>query len=282
MKGNTKLPVVLYLLLTVVPMAAGFGYSLLYSLGLTGMMNSGFTLVHWEKLIRSGDAWSSLGYSLGLTLISLVLAVACAFVAGWRLSMMENGMRLYKSLFLPLTFPPLIAGFAIYYLVAPSGIVSRLFFHLGLVDGIASFPRIVNDYWSVGIVLAHLFLVFPVLALMLTHQANKERVKQLYDLSKTLGGTAPQFIRQVFIPLLLLRMKPVIVLYGIFLFGTYEVPLLLGRTSPRVVTVYITEKLSRFNIEDIPTGHAMAVVYTVSVLIVVRILVDRRSWTLFR
>lgn len=276
-----KILIGLYLLFAVVPLVMGLGYSLLYSLGLTGLMREGFTLVHWQSLFSSGAFWGSLGYSLYLTLVSLLIAVACAFVVGWRLGM-EESPQLYKILFLPLTFPPLIAAFSIYFLAGPSGIISRVFFHLGLVDGLESFPRIVNDYWAIGILLAHWFLVFPVLTLLLVHQAKKERMRQLYDLSKILGGTTRQFISKVFIPLLLRQMKPVIVLYGIFLFGTYEVPLLLGRTSPRVVTVFITEKLSRFNMEDIPTGHAMAVVYTVSILIVVRILFGRGTLALFK
>lgn len=279
---NRKLLVGLYLLLMIAPLAIGLAYSLFYSLGLTGLMSKGFTFSHWQNLMNSGEFWGSLGYSLLITLISLLLSLALALLVGWRLSMAEHTVGLYKAMFLPLTFPPLIAAFVIYYLVSPSGIISRICFHLGMVDGLESFPRMTNDYWSMGIVLTHLFLVFPVLTLLLVHQARKERMTQLHDLSKTLGGTTTQFVSKVFIPLLLRQMKPVIVLYGIFLFGTYEVPLLLGRTSPRVVTVFITEKLFRFNMEDIPTGHAMAVVYTVVILIVVRILFDKRSLALFR
>ena len=62
-------------------------------------------------------------------------------------------------------------------------------------------------------------------------------------------------------PIVIKKSFHVMVLYGVFLFGAYEIPLLLGRQSPQVITLFITDKLSRFNLLDIPQGHVMILLY---------------------
>jgi putative spermidine/putrescine transport system permease protein len=62
--------------------------------------------------------------------------------------------------------------------------------------------------------------------------------------------------------MLLKRALPNILLYFIFVFGAFEVPLLLGRTNPETVSVLAVRKLQRFNLLDIPQGYAIAVLYT--------------------
>ncbi len=271
-----KAVVVLYVVLTIGPLLLGLGYSLLYSLGLLGLMNDGFTLEHWVRLGESG-AWLSLLYSLVLTVVSLLLVLVLALQLSWWQVFHARARWLYRFLFVPLLFPPLIAGFAWFYLLSPAGILSRLTYQLGLIDSLEAFPRLVNDYWSVGILVTHVFLVFPLFALLFTEQARQERMLELREVALTLGSGQGPFFRRVYLPLLMQKSSPLIWLYAIFLLGTYEVPLLLGRSSPRVVTVFITDKLTRFNLADIPVGHAMAVIYTVLVLVVIRIFIRKEN-----
>lgn len=265
MKSQTRLwqfagVLSLYLLICGVPLLAGLGYSLGYSLGLTGLLSQGFTLVHWQTLLQDTDAWRSMGYSLLVAAISMALSLSLALgVACLHELRSQNTLR--RWLLLPLAFPPLVAGFSWYYLLSPSGFLSRLAFHLGWIDGIEAFPVIVNDFPGVGLVLTHVFLVFPLFALLFMHQSAKVRMGALWQVAQSLGSKRSQFLRRVYIPLQLRKAELLIRLYAIFLIGTYEVALLLGRSSPRVMTLYITDKLGRFNLADIPQGHAMLVVY---------------------
>jgi len=97
-------------------------------------------------------------------------------------------------------------------------------------------------------------------------QAKKEQMNSLKETSFTLGSTKAQFFLKIFMPLLLTKTAPLVILYTIFIFSAYEVPLLLGQSSPRMVTVFIKEKMTRYNLQDIPQGHAMAVTYTVLII----------------
>jgi putative spermidine/putrescine transport system permease protein len=50
--------------------------------------------------------------------------------------------------------------------------------------------------------------------------------------------------------------------------GTYEIPLLLGRQSPSMLSVLVIRKLQRFNLADIPQAYAISVIYIILVSII--------------
>ena len=264
-------------MITLGPLALGLGHSVLYSFGLTGLMNDGFTLAYWHKLWSSNDALQSMFYSTWLTVVSLLFTLGLSLILAWQFSSHRGLNWLYRLFFLPLLFPPLVAAFAWFYLLSPGGFVSRLAYQLHFTQAIEDFPRWTNDDYSVGILIAHVFLVFPIFTLLFIAQARKERIQGLMDTSLTLGSTKRQFFWRVYAPLILTRSRPMIWLYAIFLLGTYEVPLVLGRSSPRPVTLYITDKLTRFDFNNIPLGHAMAALYTLSILLVISIFIRKRS-----
>lgn len=271
-----KLALVLFVVLTCLPILMGLGYSLLYSFGIIGLMNDGFTLEFWAKMWTQTDVPESFVYTFFITGLSLGLLLLFAlYFAWWQLRDKRQWMG--NLLFLPLTFPPLIAAFSWFYLLSPGGLASRFLIETGLIDSIDTFPRWVNDSLGVGILVTHVFLVFPLFAILFQHQARKERMAALQDIHTTLGGSSRQFVRRVFVPLLLKKTAPFIILYTVFLFGAYEVPLLLGRSSPRMITILITEKMSKFNLMDIPVAHAAAVVYSGLVILMTLILIRKNA-----
>lgn len=276
-----KRPAVLvFILLTLGPLLAGLGYSLAYSVGWTGLLSEGFTTRHWLAIWEDRTILYTLLYNLYITGVSMLLTVAAALALSWWLFKKPNKLVM-GSLFVPLTFPPIVAGFAWFYLLSPAGILSRFAAQLGWIDTPEVFPRLVNDYLSFGILVTHVFLVAPLFTLLFVSQAQKENLKALGDLSFTLGSSERQFLQKVFVPVLLKKTTPFIGLYGLFLFGAYEIPLLLGRSSPRMFTVLITDKLSRFDLMNIPQAHALAVVYTFIVLLATLVLWRSnmgRSW----
>lgn len=264
-----RLIVGLYLLLTLGPLLLGLGYSLAYSLGLVGLLSEGFTLVYWQKWWQSGDALWSLGYSLLLTATSLALVIGLALAFSWGFRKKRPSQTGYGLLLIPMLFPPLVAAFAWYQVLSPSGWLSRMAYSAGLTNGIEDFPRLVNDVGSIGILWVHVFLVFPLFTLVFMELSRKWQMEALLQTARTLGSRPGGFFLRIYCPVLCLKALPLIGLYGLFLFGTYEVPLLLGRSSPRVVTVFIVEKMERYNLQDIPVGYAMATMYTLLVLALV-------------
>lgn len=273
---SRRIAIGLFVTLTLLPLGAGLVYSLLYSFGIAGLMGKGFTWTHWTRLVVEGEALQALGYTLILTLCSLFLSVVPALALSYHL-LHTGKSRLEGLLYLPMAFPPLLAAFALYYLLSPSGLFARMAYGLGLIEGVESFSRLVNDAASIGILATHVFLLLPFFTLHFLNLARKERVPDLAHSARTLGAGRWDFVRRIFVPLLLRRSAPLLLLYGVFLFGAYEVPLLLGRSTPRTVAVLITEKLSKFDLTAIPVAHALGVVYVICVGALLTLLLRRSA-----
>jgi putative spermidine/putrescine transport system permease protein len=114
-----------------------------------------------------------------------------------------------------------------------------------------------------------------VFAIVFRHQAEAEGMADLRRVARSLGSGRLAFARRVFVPVIWRRAGGFVLLYGIYLFGTYEVPLLLGRADPRAVTVFITDQLTRFDLQNIPLAHAAATAYALVVILAVWRLLTR-------
>jgi putative spermidine/putrescine transport system permease protein len=260
-----------YGLFCFLPLALGLGYSLLYSLGLVGLLQEGFTLVHWQRLLGMEATWWSLAYTLGLSVMALCLSLVLAFGLAWAWFLRPGSAVVQKTLYLPLLLPPVVAGLLAYYLLSPAGVLARMAYHLGWIAGVEGFPRLVNDAYSLGLLWTHAALIFPVFVLFLLQLHRKERLDELWQVAQSLGAGRAAFFRSVYWPLLWRRIRSLSFLYATVLMGSYELPLLLGSSSPQVLSVFITDKLGRFNLADLPLGHAMAVLYAALVFVILRL-----------
>lgn len=275
-----KIALYLYFIVVACPLILGLGYALLYSFGFVGLMNEGFTLTHWARLWQSSDVWKSIGYSAYLTAISLLLIISLALVFSWQFIQKPISQHWYHVLYLPLMFPPLIATFAWFYLLSPGGILARLAYHFGWIQDVQGFPRWVNDDWSIGILIVHLFLMCPLFILLFLEQSRKERIPDLQKIALSLGSSVFAFFRTIYVPLILQKSRSMLWLYGIFVMGSYEVPLLLGQSSPRTITILITDKMTRFNLADVPVGYAIIVLYSFLVIGIVTFFIRRKELAL--
>jgi putative spermidine/putrescine transport system permease protein len=52
-------------------------------------------------------------------------------------------------------------------------------------------------------------------------------------------------------------------LFFVFVLGSYEIPLLLGRQSPQMMSILTMRKLERFDLATIPQAYVIALIYTV-------------------
>ncbi|MFU8859448.1 MAG: ABC transporter permease subunit, partial [Cyclonatronaceae bacterium] len=169
--------------------------------------------------------------------------------------------HLYRALFLPLAIPPIVLAFVIFQLYSGSGLFSRLAWHMGIISDSQQFPELVQDPWGIGIIMAHVFLVFPFFLLILLNLYEHEKLDEVESVASALGAGRRTILLRLQIPILLRGLFPILVLYVIFFMGAYDVPLILGQSSPHMISVLILEKLQRFNLAEIPVAYSMAVWY---------------------
>ena len=264
-------PITLLIILAVVPLLLGIGYALAYSFGLTGVLNNGFTVTHWQKALADNDIVLSFGYTILLSLVSILLCVgAAAFLSLYIGDRMRNG-KLSYIIYLPMAFPALVAAFFFFQFLSSGGFLSRIFFQLGFINNINDFPNLVNDGYSIGILVAQFFLSLPILIVLNLSILKNENISALKILAASLGAKRLQIIFKVILPVLLKKSFPSIVLFFIFKLGSYEIPLLLGRSSPEVISVITMRKMQRYNLLDIPQGYVIAVLYALLVFILLAV-----------
>ncbi len=260
-----------FLFFTIVPLVLGLLYAFLYSIGVVGALSSGFSWAHWQAVLSSESFVYSLLTSLLVATVSLSISIFLALF----FTIFINQKRIYHSSFIihhfyiPLSIPPIIAAFLTFQFLGSSGMVSRFFHNIGLIANAESFPELVNDKLYIGVVATQVLMSFPFLTLIFLNFYRTNNINALIQVSKTLGAREQQIRWRVTIPVLLQKSRPNIVLLFIVLMSSYEIPLLLGRQSPMMLSVLTGQKFRKFNLADIPQAYVMTVIYALLIIILV-------------
>jgi len=192
------------------------------------------------------------------TLIASVLAIATALL----LRPMFRGKRFVHFLYsLNLTIPHLVGAVGVLYLFSQSGLVSRLSTAAGVTDAPADFPPMVADPWAIGIIIQYIWKEVPfigviVLAILLSVGEDYESV------ARSLGASRWQAFRHVTLPLIMPGVVSASIIVFAFTFGAFEIPFLLGRTSPAALPVLAFRSYTNVDLAARPQAMAMAMVIT--------------------
>jgi putative spermidine/putrescine transport system permease protein len=259
----------LWALVALVPIGVGAAWGLAYSVGATGVLSRGLTARYWMAVLGSAEFWQSLLLSASVALAATILALAAALalVIGLR-PHLRRGL-LGVALSVPLATPPIVAAFLGLQVLGASGLIARLLAAGGLIDSPHQFPALVNDRFAIGIILVHAALAAPYLALLMAQAWEQDRLGLLSEVAAGLGASASQRRRCIEIPLLLRRASGTAILLFLVILGSYEVPLLLGRQAPQMLSVLVMRKLARYDLADRPEAFVIALVYAVLLAICV-------------
>jgi len=250
----------------LLPVAWAFGYALLYSLGLIGLLADGFTLAHWRETLALAETPDSILLSLWVAAAVTALATFGALEISLRFGEPLQKPGQLALLCLPLATPVAVAGFVVYQLLAGGGFLARLAHRLGWIEGPGDFPVLVNDPFAVGIVLAHLISTLPLFTLFFVNVKKTIRLDEQLAIAESLGASPAQARRKVGRPLLFRKGRALVLLVFILTLGSFDIPLILGRESPRMFSVLVQSKAAGFNLEDRPEAFALALLYLALVL----------------
>jgi len=271
--------ILLFLLLTVAPLMAGIIYALLYSFGVIGLMSEGMTLAYWQQALGRQEFWFSLGYTFYIALATIALTITGALSLSLFLKKpFRQGFPGF-SLYVPLAFPAIVVAFLVFQVASQSGLLSRMLWQLGLISDSAAFPELVNDPFGIGIIAAHTFMAMPFFTLYFINLYDGERIREYVRVAGSLGASRMQQLQRVEIPILLRRAFPTIILYTIFVLGSYEIPLILGRQSPQMMSVMIINKLRKFSLSTIPEAYVAALVFVGIIIVLLIIIFKTRTFS---
>jgi len=276
---KSNVSILLFVLIGVVPFAAAFIYALLYSFGVIGVANNGFTLQFWESVLASGIFFKSFLYSFIIALTAVTISVGGSLWITLKFKKQLEKRFLSFIIYLPLAIPGVVTGFFTFQLFSKGGFFARISHKFGLITKASEFPDLVNDGLAFGILLSFVTMVMPFFVLLFLNVYKNERVEELSVLAQSLGANPNQIALRVFLPILIKKTWVLIVLYFIFLLGAYEVPLILGQESPQMLSVLIIQEIKQYDLDKISEGYVVAVLYTliVSAAAIVLFLPKRKS-----
>jgi putative spermidine/putrescine transport system permease protein len=239
----------------------------------------GPSLDAYRRLAAEPEVLRSLGLTSYIALVSTTLSVVLGIGAALLLRRVVRGRRTLTTLFqLNLPIPHVIGAVAILGLLGQSGLVSRIASQAGLLDAPADFPALVFDPFAVGIIAQYVWKEVPfigIVALVMLRAAGDD----LDEVARTLGASPWQRLRHVTLPVVLPGVLSAAIIVFAFTFGTFEVPLLLGRSFPAVLPVLAHQRYTDVDLAARPEAMAISVVITVLVItaVVVASLLARRS-----
>lgn len=266
-----RLGLALFVGLAVAPIVFSLGYAAAYSVGAVGLLSDGWTGAHWARALGRGEVWRSFGLSLYVAALTTVLTASLALTLALYLRRPLRYGPLSYVIYFPLALPATVAAFLVFQLFSGSGYAARLLLRLGVIESASQFPGLVHDPWALGIVTAHVGLAVPFFMLLFVQVHAGERVEALVQLARTLGASRWQALWKVSVPILLTKSTTNLLLLFIAVLGSYEIPLLLGRQAPQMLSVLTMRKYAMFDLAQKPEAFIVALLYTALVLAVIAV-----------
>lgn len=238
-----------------------------------GLLSTGIgrgpSISAYLNLFSSPEFGQSVRLTAYVAVVSTVLSVTIGVGAALLLRRLGHGRRIATTIFqLNLPIPHLIGATAILATLGQSGFIARIATRTGLLDGPADFPAMVFDPWAIGVIAQYVWKEIPFVGVV-TLAVLRNVGDKLDEAARMLGASGWQRFRHVTLPLLVPGVLPVTVIVFAFTFGTFEVPLLLGRSFPAVLPVLAHQRYTATDLASRPEAMAISVVITVFILVVV-------------
>lgn len=195
------------------------------------------TLHYYKEVLTSKSFKNSLSFSLYVAFVSSIIAIILGVLLAYAIYKLKGKKTWIESIYqVPIAVPHIISALLVYSFFSQTGIIPRILYGVGLIDEIGQFPSLLYSKNGAGIIIAYLWKEIPFVALT-TYAILGNMSEQLSNVAKNLGASSRQAFFHVILPLLFPTILSTFVIIFAFSFGAYEVPLLLGPTSPRVLAV---------------------------------------------
>lgn len=195
------------------------------------------TLKYYAEVFRNPDFVNSVWVSLKIALWSAIFACIMGIVLAMSLikTCKSRGGTLY-AIRMPILVPHAVVAVFVVQILGQTGIVARLLFAAGLLEDYTNFPQLLYTPSYFGTILAYLWKEIPFVAyFVLAFMGSISET--LGEAAENLGASPIRGFFEVTLPLSLNVIAKAFLIIFIFAFGGYELPLLLGSTLPKALSV---------------------------------------------
>jgi len=236
------------------------------------------TFKYYLEVWSSTEFLHSLAFSLFISFVSASLTTVIGVFFAYQLLKMRNENKIINFLYkLPIIVPHIIASLMIFLILTQSGILSRFAYHLGIIDEIAQFPRLVFDKNGFGIIAAYLWKQIPFVGLMV-YTVLKQINGSFEAAAKNLGASESQVFREIYLPLTAPSIASAFIIIFAFSLGSFEIPYLLGPTYPQTLSVLAYKNYISLDLTQRP--YTMVIAMSLTMITVILIIIYRKILSL--
>lgn len=196
-----------------------------------------FTLKYYREVLTDHRFLASLRFSIWIAFVSSGLSVIIGVLLAYSImkSKQKKGLEeiVYK---LPVIVPHAVAALLVYNVLGQSGLLPRVLYTLGIISEQSQFPALLFDRNGIGIILAYLWKGAPFIA-MVVYTVLSNINDRLSEVALNLGANNKQVFWYVLLPLIMPSILSSFIIIFAFSFGAFEVPFLIGPTTPRALPV---------------------------------------------
>lgn len=210
-------------------LAGGLKQSLGY---IPGLGKYEITLRYYKELLRDPEFSRSLLFTLRYTVIATALSVALGVLGAQWLRSFKKTEPAELIIRIPVVIPFLAASLYTILVFSSTGFIARILNPFGL-----TFQGFTGEENGIGIILTFIWKSTPYV--MLTVFALLRKMSGTFEeVSENLGAGKIRTFFTITLPLIKEEVLTVTIILFSFIFGSYEVPMLLGPTSPKAISVF--------------------------------------------
>ena len=195
------------------------------------------TLDYYAEVFTNADFLSAVWVSVWIALWSAVLATALGvLVCAALIRCRKTGGGFLYAVRLPILVPHAVVAVFVIQILGQTGLIARLGYALGLLEDYTQFPQLLYTPNYLGTILAYLWKEIPFVAyFVLAFMSGISGT--LGEAAENLGASPVRSFFEVTLPLSIPVISKAFLIIFIFAFGGYELPMLLGSTLPKALSV---------------------------------------------
>lgn len=218
-------------------MSVGLFNALLSSLGYLPQLGlTHITFDYYKEIFRDEIFLKSLRFSLKTSFISTVISVMIGVLISYFLCKNKFSKLRNSIIKLPVIIPHIVVILLMTTVFSQTGIISRFLYSLGFINDSSSFPLLLSDNRGIGIILVYLWKGMP-FTVITTYNILTNVNDSLENVAINLGASKWQSFRYIALPLAMPSIISSFIILFAFSFGSYEVPFLIGPTTPKALPV---------------------------------------------
>lgn len=236
------------------------------------------TFDYYREVLRNTTFLKSLLFTLKTSFISASLSVILGVLLSYAL--MKEKFSKFRRLILntPIVVPHIVVVLLMFITFSQSGMVSRVLYKLNIIDTSSQFISIVSDQGGIGIIMVYLWKGIPYTTIT-TYNILRNMSDKLESVAINLGANKLQSFRYIILPLAMPSIISAFIMLFAFAFGSFEVPFLIGPSTPKTLAVQAYLSYSSSDLFQRPDAMVMNV--TLSLISFVLLIVYNRVFEKF-